>query len=337
MKLPEIKYCPCTLQPGFTTYSPAGQQQLFGNRSKKVSHILSLSPPGKNNAQTKVINERLKHVSFSGVQGKISLKLEKNRLVVAESNGTHILKPIPAERFDRLTDLPANEHVTMQIARQVFGIRTAASGIIFFEDGTPAYITRRFDHKPDGIGKYQIEDFASMLARSPEHEQDSFKYDASYLDIATQIKKSIAAAPVALLEFFRLVVFNYIVANGDAHLKNFSILETSDTDYLLAPAYDLICTALHIDDSSLALKDGLYKLDYEEETFGTYGFYTATSFIVFAEKAGINPAMAATIVEDLIQGAPKAKELIKLSYLSKEAKKEYLKIIDTRVRNLQFK
>jgi len=39
MSLPEIKYCPSILQPGYTTYSPAAQQALFGSRSKKVAEF----------------------------------------------------------------------------------------------------------------------------------------------------------------------------------------------------------------------------------------------------------------------------------------------------------
>jgi serine/threonine-protein kinase HipA len=46
--------------------------------------------------------------------------------------------------------MPANEHLTMQIARQVYGIETAENALIFFKDGAPAYITKRFDVKEDG-------------------------------------------------------------------------------------------------------------------------------------------------------------------------------------------
>src|SRR6187402_1071696 len=118
MSLPEIKYCPCTLQPGFTTYSPSGQQQLFGSRSKKVSHLLRFGPPGKESEQTRLYNEKRVGISISGVQEKYSLLLQKNRLTLTDRSGTHILKPVPAERLNRVNDLPANEHVSMQIARQ---------------------------------------------------------------------------------------------------------------------------------------------------------------------------------------------------------------------------
>src|SRR5688500_9593291 len=183
MSLPDVKYCPSTLKPGFSTYSPAAQNDLFGSRSKKVSHILPFGPPGKNPDLTREYNEKRKTISISGVQEKYSLLLQKNELKLTASRGTHILKPIPTERLERIEDMPANEHVTMQVALQIFGIKAAACGMIFFDDGSPAYITRRFDYKPDGT-KYQIEDFATLLGKSPEREGDDFKYNASYLDIA---------------------------------------------------------------------------------------------------------------------------------------------------------
>src|SRR5437868_6788002 len=124
MKLPEIKYCPSTLQSGFHTYSPSAQLALFGSRSKKVRHMLPFGPPGVNVEMTREYNEKRKTISISGVQEKYSLLLEKNELKLTASRGSHILKPIPAERLERVDNMPANEHVTMQIAKQTFGIKT---------------------------------------------------------------------------------------------------------------------------------------------------------------------------------------------------------------------
>lgn len=333
MKLPDIQYCPSTLQPGFTTYSPAAQLALFGSRSKKVPHILPFGPPGKNAEMTREYNEKRKSISISGVQEKYSLALDKNTLRLTASKGSHILKPVPAERLERVQDMPANEHVSLQMARQVFGIKTAACGLIFFNDGSPAYITRRFDYKGDG-SKYGLEDFATLLGRSPEREGDDYKYNASYLDIAQMIHRYVPAAIIALLNYFRMVVFNYLIANGDAHLKNFALMESEQGDYILAPAYDLICTALHIADSSLALRDGLYKGDTEEASYQIFGTYTKQSFLVFAEKAGVPVAMAATIIDEMIQGTTKAIELIERSFLSTEAKRRYIEIIGEKRRSL---
>jgi len=336
MPVPDIIVCPSTLRPGFTTYSPAAQAALFGSRSKKVSHVLSLESPGKNDETLRQYNEKIKRISISGVQEKFSLRLEKNNLDLTDTGGTHILKPIPNERLGRVTDLPANEHVSMQIAKQVFGIRTADCGMIFFNDGFPAYITRRFDYKPNGSGKYQLEDFAILMGKTPEREGDNFKYNASYLDIANLIRQYVVAAPAVLLDFFRRLVFNFLIANGDAHLKNFSLMETVQGDVILTPAYDLLCTALHIDDSPLALQHGLYEGDFEEKTYYDSGMYTGTSFVVFAEKAGIPPALARQTVSEILQKALKAGDLIQRSFLSEESKSKYIGILGLRRQKLTF-
>lgn len=337
MPLPEITTCPSTLRPGFTTYSPAAQASLFGSRSKKVSPILPFGPPGKNPDETREYNEKVKRFSISGVQEKYSLRLEKNTLVLTDSGGTHILKPIPIERLDRITDLPANEHVSMQIAQQAFGIKTAACGMIFFDDGSPAYITRRFDYKHDGSGYYQLEDLATLIGRTPEREGSNFKYNASYLDVANSIRKFSAAAPVVMLEFFRRLVVNYLIGNGDAHLKNFALMETVQGDFVLSPAYDILCTALHLNDSILALHDGLYDKDYDEKTFYDLGMYTGTSFVVFAEKAGIPPALATQILDDILRQKPKAEELVHRSFLSDGAKNKYIDILNSRHQLLNYR
>ena len=336
MSLPDIRYCPSTLRPGFTTYSPAAQLALFGSRSKKVSHILSFGPPGKNTELTRQYNEKRKSISISGVQEKYSLLLKKNTLLLTGSKGDHILKPVPTERLELVQDMPANEHVSMQMATQVFGIRTAACGMIFFDDGSPAYITRRFDYKTDGT-KYQLEDFATLLGKTPEREGDDYKYNASYLDIARMIQQYAPAATVALINYFRIVVFNYLIANGDAHLKNFALIESDQGDYILAPAYDLMCTALHIDDSHLALRDGLYEGDTEELSFQSFGTYSGQSFTVFAEKAGVPTAIATTIIDEVIKGTIKAVEMIERSFLSAEAKRKYIDVVNERKRRLLLK
>jgi serine/threonine-protein kinase HipA len=335
MNLPNIQYCPCTLQEGFATYSPLGQRELFGSRSKKVSHILPFGPPGFNNELTREFNEKRKRISISGVQEKYSIRLDKNILSLTDTSGTHILKPVPTERLLLVDDLPANEHVSMQIARQIFGIRTAGCGMIFFSDGSPAYITRRFDYKPDGSGKFQVEDFATLLEKTQENEGDHFKYNASYLDIARLIQQYVAAAPVALLNFFKVVVFNHLIANGDAHLKNFSIMETVDGDFLLAPAYDLLCTALHVDDSHMALNDGLYSKDYEEHSYTSYGYYTRQSFIRFAVMAGIREALANATIDKMVSEATQVPGLLERSFLSDEAKRQYLHLFRDRLQRLQ--
>ena len=77
-----------------------------------------------------------------------------------------------------------------------------------------------------------MEDFASLVGRNEQTDGTYFKYSGCYEDIAKCIRKYIPAWMVDMERFFELVVFNYIYANGDDHLKNFSVIRQGG-DYRL--------------------------------------------------------------------------------------------------------
>src|SRR5262249_17336171 len=155
-------------------------------------------------------------MSISGIQTKIPLALHAGRLEMVESGGQYLLKPRPHGAFQRLDMAPINEHLTMQIARQVFKIEVAENALVAFEDGERAYLVRRFDMQGDGRRLLQ-EDFAQIAARSEETHGDNYKYDFSYEEIAQLIRRHVATYKVDLERYFTLVAFNYLVNNGDAH------------------------------------------------------------------------------------------------------------------------
>ena len=67
----------------------------------------------------------------------------------------------------------------MQIAKQIYGIYTAENALIFFKDGSPAYITKRFDVKKEG-GKWGKEDFATLSGKTNVNAGVYFKYSSSF-------------------------------------------------------------------------------------------------------------------------------------------------------------
>ena len=143
----EIKNCPGLLLEGFSTYSALFLRRMFNG--KKVSHILPYNAPEVDEEDQKKFMQNQKRISISGVQEKYSVLLEKNKLRLTEEKeqGTYILKPKPHGLL-RTSMVPVNEHLTMQIAAQVYKIRTAENGIVFFTNKQPAYITSRFDIGP---------------------------------------------------------------------------------------------------------------------------------------------------------------------------------------------
>ena len=141
-------------------YCLSCRKKLFGG--EKVSHILPFDEPKADNLP--VFQEKTKRLSISGVHLKYSLRLEKKELLLTDKGGQYIIKPIPpSSQIAETAQAPENEHLTMQIAEQLFDIHTAASALIYFKDGASAYITQRFDVRPDG-SKYLQEDFAPRFS-----------------------------------------------------------------------------------------------------------------------------------------------------------------------------
>lgn len=335
MSMPEIINCPGTLAEGFSTYSPGCLRNVF-NR-KKVSHILPYNPPEENDKDAEKFFENRKRISISGVQEKVSIILDKNKLRLTEEKeqGNYILKPIPRD-VRKVDQVPANEQLTMQIARQVYDIPTAENALVFFKNGTPAYITKRFDVKSDG-NKRGVEDFASLAGKTSENTGKDFKYKYSYQAIADLIMKYVPASPIELEKFFKVIIFNYLFSNGDAHLKNFSLIETSSGDYVLSPAYDLLNTRLHIDDSYMALEDGLFKEDYATESYRANGFYAYDDFHEFGLKIGLNGNRKKKILDMFRSGKMnEVKSMIYRSFLDNKVKKEYENAFSERLKALNY-
>lgn len=338
-----MKNCPGCLKAGHDTYCLPCRKRLFGG--KKVSHVLTFSRPVYDQARLAVSGRRL---SISGIQTKMSLALRAGRLELTETGGQYILKPIPHGAFRHLGMAPANEHVTMQIARQVFGISVAENALVEFQKGsdpggqTPfgtasetAYLVRRFDVQEDGSRRLQ-EDFAQIAGRSEESHGKNYKYDFSCEEIGDLIRKHVAAYPVEMERFFQLVVFNYLICNGDAHLKNFSLIRNEEYgDYTLTPAYDLLNTRLHVpDETRTALP--MFKGDFETQSYQANGFYAYDDFEEFGKRLHLHQARCARIMQGAVAKEREVFSLIDRSQLSDECKQAYKDGVRDSIRALSY-
>lgn len=318
----ELKYCPSTLKEGFSTYSPEACRKLFGG--KHVSHILDFDSPNNDSADSTDYAEHIGRISLSGVQPKGALVLRDGSLRKPKEGerGEYILKPAPVSyALLERKYCPANEHLTMQMAAQAYGIETAANALCFFRDGEATYITKRFDVAPDGT-KYPQEDFASLAGLTKTNGGPNYKYGVlSYEDCADIIRRYVRAAQVDLLRFFRVVLFNYITLNDDAHLKNFSLIDRGNGDYRLAPAYDLINTSLHLHTPQIfALEKGLFKEGMRMTDTHTVD---RNDFEEFGRRIGLPERMVKREIDTFAAESPLALELIERSFLSEELKKSY--------------
>lgn len=332
MNLEDLTYCPGTLAEGFTGYSPICLRKLFNG--KKVSHILPYEPPHQDEEVMELFMENRKHISISGVQEKLSLLLEKNSLRLTNEGepGTYILKPIPRD-LKKVDQVPANEHLSMQIAKQVYGLKTAENAVIFFKDGSPAYITRRFDVKADG-SKWGKEDFATLAGKTKDNAGPDFKYRYSYEEMGLLIQKYVPAWWIEIERFFSLVVFNFLFSNGDAHLKNFSLLESTAGDYFLSPAYDLINTRLHVDDTDFALSNGLFADGFKSEQFKKSGHPSKTDFREFARRIGVSAGRVEKLLNPFLEKQPFMETLVSRSFLTNANKRGYILMYSTKRNHL---
>lgn len=326
MTISEIKYCPGTLAVGHTTYSRKCLSKVF--KGKKVSHILPYYSPTSNSEMGDLFNNNRKSISISGVQEKYSLLLDKNklRLINDGEQGEYILKPMPSVG-KRSEYMPANEHLTMQIAKQVYAIETAENALIFFKDGSPAYITKRFDLNDDG-SKLAQEDFASLSGRTPQTYGENYKYLGNYLELFEIMKKFVPAYTIEATKLMKVLIFNYLFSNGDAHLKNFSLIETSMGDFKLSPAYDLLNSRIHIEDKDFALEDGLLP-----KTLSQGNIFS--QFRILSENAGINKNIYYDILNTMLNQTDLVEKLIFSSFMDEKIQRNYFQSYKTRLNKLK--
>jgi serine/threonine-protein kinase HipA len=186
--------------------------------------------------------------SLAGVALKFSMLAEHDRLVVpaAGRRGDWIVK-FPDRQFP---DVPRNEYAMMSFARSV-GITVPEVRLVHRDElvdlparmwpGTEewAYAIRRFDRADDlARTPVHIEDLAQVRDIYPES-----KYQGSFESIAVVVYRE--RNPKTLQEFARRLAFSVLIGNGDAHLKNWSLIYLDRRKPTLSPAYDIVSTVIY--------------------------------------------------------------------------------------------
>lgn len=193
--------------------------------------------------------------TVSGVQKKLLvIRDADSHFVPAAATG-----PAPyIAKFnsERIGSLVRNEALSLRWTAAVLGKRevTAFTTALISDLGEIALVVTRFDRTPDG-SKLRLEDCAQILQK-PRGQDYAGKYDAAYEDVASIISQYSSRPQIDLARFFRRLLVFTLIGNCDAHLKNFSLLETPD-GLRLSPAYDVVNTALYDGfDQVLALSIG---------------------------------------------------------------------------------
>ncbi len=254
-------------------------------------------------------------LSISGVQPKLSVRLDGGRLVPVARGGRFILKP----QTQSFRELPQNEYLCMRMGRR-FGLRTATCLLLELADGQPAYLVKRFDRFAKGrrVEKLACEDMHQILG-GPD------KYAGSHEQIARVIGEHCTFAPLECQRLFELTIFNFAVGNGDAHRKNFSLLTDEDGTVALSPAYDLVSSRLVIpgEQEELALTVG-----------GRRSRLRRDDFLAFAGRLGVVPEYAGRKLGELVALRDEYLGMIVDSELSVDLRVRLAEIVESRLDRL---
>ncbi len=237
--------------------------------------------------------EMVGKMSISGVQPKLSVKRTDKggdpHLEVAGDGGQYILKP----QVQAFAHLPENEALCMAIAQEL-GIDVPPHCLVHLKDKSLAYVVKRFDR--DGRRKIHQEDFAQILEKKD-------KYNGSVEEIGRKLKAVSEVPGLDVQLFFERVVFNFLIGNGDAHVKNYSVIYNEEGLVRLAPAYDLVCSRIVIpqepDESALTIQGKKTRIkrkdmDLFAESLGV------PEKIRFAKFAGQKELFSSTIAASLL-------------------------------------
>jgi len=195
-------------------------------------------------------NKLVNKFSLAGVQMKFSMKEKEGRYNISHGKvlGDWIVKT-PSTKHRHV---PENEFTAMTLASLV-GVDIPEIKLVELSklDNLPpinlpneklAFAIKRFDR--DGNKRVHMEDFAQVLVKYPHDKYNT----ANYEQIGRILYEYSGDGLADTQQYARRLVVNILLANGDAHIKNWSLLYFDQVTPRLAPAYDIVTTSVYIDD-----------------------------------------------------------------------------------------
>ena len=186
------------------------------------------------------IDEDFRGISGAGAQDKLIACMRDGKifLPLMGTPSTHIIKP----EIERFPCSVQNEFFCMELSRRC-GFDTAECGIVRFCE-LDYYVTRRYDRAEDGgiVHRLHQEDFCQLLKCRPEIKYQD-QGGPSIVE-CVRLLRELHLPGSDVMSFVDRVVFNFLIGNGDAHGKNFSVVYRNGVPRL-SPQYDLICTTVY--------------------------------------------------------------------------------------------
>lgn len=303
-----ITYEPC----GTALYSTKGLSLL----SKNLNDLKPLPFSAAEQRREAVL--RIEKMSIQGVQPKLSAKLNvrQQQFDLTNIGGTFILKP----QHTDFEELPQNEALSMRLAA-FCGLEVPLSGLVLSKDGSLTYFVKRFDRFGKGK-KLATEDFAQLSNQTRET-----KYRSSMEKVGEIIDTFCSFPAVEKTKLFHLVLFNFLIGNEDAHLKNFSLINVKDK-ITLSPCYDLVNSTIvlnghNIEETALPLNGKKRKLTRDL----LIRYYAQ-------ERLKLTPKSVDIILQKISDAQPDWQNLISWSFLSDDMKTRYRALLAERLKIL---
>lgn len=253
-----------------------------------------------------------KRMSLAGAQHKLPVVYKDDVLYepAGASMSTHILKP-NHDDVNRYSHSVINEWFVMSLAGRLKRTQMTVPAVYRHYSPLPVYLVERFDRRVRGgiwerehiIDGCQVENLAA-----------TYKYTHANLERFASYVEHSRKKGVTQLKLFEWLVFNVLVSNTDAHLKNVSFFTRPD-ELELTPAYDLLCLAVYATPGYLEkagptdwksctmawpLADGVVRLEQMNRQV----------LLDAAEKLGLTATVARVLLDNLVgQIFEAAKEL----------------------------
>lgn len=254
-------------------------------------------------------------VGIPGVQEKVSARVIS--LPVSSHSDHYILKLNPPE-YPYVVE---NESFFLDLAQKA-RLPVVDATLVFDKVGASGLLVRRFDRQAERKNEQlslACEDACQLLNRWPGD-----KYNVTSEEVAERIADICSSSAVALRDVFRQLCFAWITGNGDVHAKNISVLQHSDFEWRVAPAYDLPST-LFYGDFSMALS-------IEEKTTGL----SRRRWLGFAQSIGLPQLAAERVIDELVASTSDLAEVIRNGALPFDSKtnRDVARNIENRQRQL---
>ena len=307
---------------------------LLENYGSESAGALTLLPPDTEQAQTglrplldaeleariqrmeriPITQEAPKKMSVAGAQQKLLVYVDgEDKLFepIGRQPSSHLLKPNSVSDF--YPHSAVNEWFCARVAQ---GLKLNVPAVELRYVPSTVYLIQRFDRQVvNGVlRRRHIIDCAQLLSIAA-----AFKYNYSGGAALRQVIDNVRIKARSRLELFRWVVFNILIGNGDAHLKNLSLFVSRD-GYALAPHYDLVSTAAWARPEIVGKAGPAWpniELSFPVGNATHFADVRKTDLMQLADVIELPKTIAATLLEYMVENVGQVAGAVKAEYLAR--------------------